>query len=67
MVRFPLLLSREHSWLWRPPVLRTTLWYPVRRPELRQLLKIRAIALDGFITFNPRSVLAVAEVDQTSC
>lgn len=26
--------------------------------------KISAIALDGFITFNPRSVLAVAEVDQ---
>jgi hypothetical protein len=24
-------------------------------------------ALDGFITFNPRSVLAVAEVDQKAC
>jgi len=61
IVRFTLLLSREDSWLWRPPVLRATLWYPVRQPELRQ--KIMAIALDGFITFNPRSVLAVAEVD----
>jgi hypothetical protein len=29
--------------------------------------KIRAIVLDGFITFNPRSVLAVAEGDQKSC
>jgi len=68
IVRFTLLLSREDSWLWRAASAANDFMVSSpRRPELQQLPKIRAIALDGFITFNPRSVLAVAEVDQKSC
>ena len=65
IVGFTPPLSRDDSWLWRAANAAND--FMVSSPPSRTAAIPEIGALDGFITFNPRSVLAVPEVDQKAC